>query len=166
VKSQVDRIDLFRAPEIRSDVKKLSKFAWLEIFDGVLQMQVAGGVLEVRQNTLGKFELWQCRDGLRALRDTQASLAGALTVGDSMVPKDQEILLKSKARWRKDPPTENQCRKLHHTDPSIKGKFSNGLEFYRFAFKQFHQGNQNYSKGGVSAMIHRHAMQGKAEVKA
>lgn len=161
VKSQVDRIDLFRAPQIRADVKKLSKFAWMEVFEGVLQIHADGEILEIRQNTLGKFELWQCRDGVRALRDTQPTLAATLTLADSMVPKDKEILLNAKARWRKDPPTENQCRKLHHTEPAIKAKYPNGLAFYRFAFEQFHKGNQNYSKGAVSAMIDRNMMKEK-----
>jgi ATP-dependent helicase IRC3 len=155
LRSQVDRIDLWRAPTVRPDVKRLSKFMWLELFEGVLQMQVAGGLMEIRQNTLGQFEIWQSRDGMRVLRDTQPELAAALTVADGMVPRDQEPLLRSQAKWRGHPPTSPQCGLLWRYDERIRKHYPRAGDFYQFAKKLYDSGNRTFSKGGISQLIDR-----------
>jgi superfamily II DNA or RNA helicase len=155
VKTQVDRVDCWRAPVVRPDVKKLSQYIWMELFAGVLQLQVAGGTLEIRQNTLGKYEIWQSKDGLRALKETQDTLAQALTIGDSLVPRDVEVLLKSKAKWREHPPTIEQARLLYHRDPRVKQQFANVVAFHDFAMKRFWSKDHGFTKGGLSQMIDR-----------
>lgn len=155
LKAMVDTIDIFRAPIVRQDVRKLSKFAWLEAFAGVIQLPIGKSLLEIRENTLGEAELWQSVDGRRASLGKYPSLPLALQEADKKVPRDQEILVNSKAKWRKDPPTEAQCRALWRENPEVKKSHSTGLAFYAHAFKGYESGNANYSKGAISAMLSR-----------
>lgn len=162
LKHQVDTIDIFQPPTVRPEVRKLSRFSWMELFAGVLQVQIGRGALEIRENTIGQFEVWRSLAGVRALVETKASLKDALVAADGMVPRDQEVLLSAKARWKKDPPTEPQCCKLWKVDPLVKARFRSGGAFYQHAKGLFEVGHAQYSKGSISAMIDRVELEGRA----
>lgn len=154
LRHQVDSVDIFRAPLVRPDVRRLSRFSWLEIFDGILQLGGKEATLEIRQNSLGKFELYQSRDGIRNLVGQPfAKLAEALQAGDALVPKSEYAIHVTRARWRAEPPTEAQCRMVWRSDERVKKRFVRSSEFFAFAVSQHNTGDPSYSKGGLSRII-------------
>jgi superfamily II DNA or RNA helicase len=155
VRSQAERIDLWRAPVVRPDVRRLSSYLWLEVFEGVLQLNLSKGMLEIRQNTLGHYEIYRSRSGMRAKMDSKPTLKAALECADALVPQSEAIILKSKVKWRSHPPTEKQCAALFRLDTRIKNQFRAPSDFFAWATKQHWNRDQTFSKGGISSMIDR-----------
>jgi hypothetical protein len=159
LKSQVDSIDVMRPPQIRADVKKLSKFSWLEIFEGILHLGAKDFNLEVRQNTLGQYEVYQTRQGIRKLVSGAGTLREALVAGDALVPREEHAVHRSRARWREEEPTAKQCISIWHSDPRVKEKWpeEGGVKgwkrFYDYARAQHALGVASYSKGSFSRVI-------------
>lgn len=152
-RSQVDSVDVMQPPTVRPDVQKFSKFAWLEIFEGILQLGTKEFILEVKQNTLGLYEIYESRGGIRNAIGSAENLKTALLIGDARVPADQHALQKTRARWRADPPSEKQCMSIFRNDPRVKQKFSDKDAFFAYAMQQHRAGNVNYSKGGLSRAL-------------
>lgn len=154
--AQTDMIDVFNAPKVRTDVSRLSSFNWVEIFPGVLSLKTKGFDLEIKEDALGQHHLYAADKGSVWKLPCGTSLADALKAGDAQVPKDQHVILKTKAGWRRDEPTEAQCRHLYRQDPRFERAFPNGWrDFYKHAVDQHDRGNNNFSKGGISQMINQ-----------
>jgi superfamily II DNA or RNA helicase len=158
LRAQVDSVDIFRAPVVRPDVRRYSKFSWLEILDGVLQLNTKACALEVRVNALGRHEVYQSVNGIRSLKDTVPALQDALRIADALVPKDEWAIHVTRAKWREEAPTEAQCSRLHREDERLRKKWSTPGDFYRFAISQHGAGDVNYSKGALSRMIDRYVL--------
>jgi hypothetical protein len=155
-KHHIDRIDMMRPPTVRPDVKRFSRLLWMEVIVGVLQLTTSAGTLELRENALGTFEIFQSHHGARVLRDTASSLAEALHKADEMVPRESLGIQLANAAWRRQPPTEAQCGRLRKEDPDIRRQFKSGEAFYLYATRQYENGNLAFSKGGISALIDKH----------
>jgi superfamily II DNA or RNA helicase len=153
--AQVDSVDIFRAPVVRPDVRKASKFSWLEILDGVLQLNTRACTLEVRVNVLGLFEVYQSISGIRHLKETRPTLKEALAVADAMVPREEHAIHRTKAIWREEPPSHAQCRRLWQEDDRIRKRFKESIDFFNFACQQHEAGNTEFSKGSMSRQIDR-----------
>lgn len=155
LRAQVDSVDIFRAPVVRPDVMRFSKFAWLEIVEGVLQLNTKACMLEVRVNTLGRYEVYQSINGIRNLKDSKDTLKEALVFADEMVPRAERAIYITKSKWRAEPPTAAQCRRLHEEDERIRNRWKMPVDFYEFASAQHGAGNGDFSKGALSKCIDR-----------
>jgi hypothetical protein len=162
LRAQVDSVDIFKAPLVRPDVRRYSKFSWLEILEGVLQLNTRVFTLEVRLNTLGLHEVYQSINGIRSLRDTVPSLKDALRVADALVPRDEHSIHITRAKWRQEPPSRAQCSRLHSEDDRLRKRWPRPEDFYGFAISQHNAGDINFSKGSVSRMIDRFVLSKRA----
>lgn len=146
-------LDIFAVADVSEETKQFSKLAWLEIREGVYQLDIGRGAIEVREGTLGDVEVFEVRDGLRKLAGNKPTLAEGIRFADSMVPQQQLILLRTTSKWRSEPPTAPQCGLLWKWNKEARVKFKTSGDLYKFASDQFKLGDKRYGKGGISSML-------------
>lgn len=153
IEAAATEVDLWQPPAIPRVAKHCSQFVWSQAREDLYRLPVPGMTIWIEHNLLGQYEVWrqaQDQDEMRLVFDQPED---AFAYADSMVPDEVVALVRSKARWRKDPPSEPQCIHLWRVDPQVRERFSSGEAFYRHARYLFHQGNLAFSKGAISQRI-------------
>jgi ATP-dependent helicase IRC3 len=148
LKSVAEAVDLFVVPQVSPEARKYSQFSWmtgLAVDTYELNLPEAGALL-IKQNTLGQFEIFSSKSGVRRLLATADSMPEAFKLGDKSVPREAQVLLNYDATWRGDKPTEKQMLALAKWDPKTRRAFDSDAKFFEFISGQ-------YSKGDVSNMI-------------
>ena len=147
------RIDLLRAPTLSPMARKFSSLAWLELSPGVAALATDKSLLIVKQNLLGRFEVYESKKGREVFRYSSPSPAAAFAEADKWVPKEQLTLMKANASWHKDEPTEKQSKQVYQNDPTVKRSFPDLSAYHTYVIAEHGKGNTQYSKGGMSLRI-------------
>lgn len=156
LKAQVDRIDLMRAPVVPQEIRRLSSLDWRQVVEGAYTLTLKESSLEVRVNAIGDYDLYQRENGTRQVVASGFDLKQALLYAEKLVPREEMILINTRARWRNDPPKEPQINYLHNLDETVRKAFPSRRDLFLFAQKEYENGNMLWSKGGVSSMIGQH----------
>lgn len=144
----VEKIDLFAKPTIPDEVRKLSKLAWVTgISQGAYQLCLPDkGMLTVKVNTLGQFDVYRHTNGVRSQLTVAPNLQAALSVADANVPREAAQMLMADANWRYEKPSEKQVGLLKKLYPELRRPFNSDEEFIVMV-------NSRYSRGEVSTLI-------------
>ena len=148
LKAISEKIDLFAVPVVPSEVATISKFAWTTgVSEGVYQLSLPDkGMLTVRQNALGGFEIAKHVTGVKTPLGSATDLAGALKIAEKSVPPEAMVVLRSDAGWRNLGPSEPQMRAIKALYPELRRPFKTDAEFFAYASAQ-------YTRGQASMMI-------------
>lgn len=148
IKGVAERIDLFAVPTVDPEVAKYSKLSWVTgITNGSFQLLLPDkGMLSVKVNALGEYEVSKHMTGVKTPLGTAHSLQDALKLADKHVPAEAMIVLKSDAMWRAQPISEAQCNALSRLYPDMRRTFPSYQEFCEMIKK-------TYTKGQASSMI-------------
>lgn len=148
IKGVAERIDLFAVPTIDPEVAKYSKLSWVTgITNGSFQLLLPDkGMLSVKVNALGEYEISRHLTGVKTPLGTAHSLQDALKLADKNVPAEAMIVLKSDAAWRGLPISDAQCNVLSRLYPDMRRTFPSYQEFCEMIKK-------TYTKGQASSMI-------------
>ncbi len=149
LEARIERVDLFKAPELPQRVRELTRLSWIPMLDGVYRLMLPGKKsLAIVANALGRHEV-HAQQGHEKPRPIQEfpNLAHAFRYADSLVPKDNAGAVLSSARWRKDPPSPEQLRlaqrlNLPVPDDATKGTLGTLLANY---FAQRSNGQAKHS---------------------
>jgi len=155
----VTQVDLLRPPVVPEEARQYSRYSWMKVADGTLQLRLTdGGMIQIKTNNLGQHEVFSGKDGHASVRFVSDYIGQAFKLADSLIPKSEQVLLNTTAKWQSEPPTEKQCKALFQKDVALKARWRSGVQFYAFAAAQHKAGHTNYSKGGISRMIDSHNM--------
>lgn len=149
LKSFAEKIDLFAAPQIPPEIKRFSKLSWIGGGTGYYELQIPSEdytSFRVSMNTLGAFEIHRVTRGFRKLLETRPTLETALAYGDSIVPPDSLVVLRTNAAWRQDKPSEKQIKWLAKNRPDMRRQFT---DYGAFEIAMA----TRYTKGDISQMI-------------
>ncbi len=155
LKTKSQQVDLMREPEIPAEVRRVSKLTWMKLQEGVYQLCLKKCIMEARVDVLGGFHVLRRQKGTVANLGKAPTLKEAVLLAENGIEREEMILLKSASQWRKNPPTEEQCTLLHKMSRELKEQFETGKQFWTHAARLYSNGNQAFSKGGVSNMITR-----------
>ena len=147
-------VDLLAVPEIPEEISRVSNFGWLrDGADGYHIGLMDHTMLSVRQDTLGRYEIFRHERGIRSRLWTAGDLKEAIRLAENFIPARDKPAMKVTAKWVGDPPTEPQATRLWQLDWKIRKQFHGTGEFYRFCRAQYAANNGAYSKGSLSRMI-------------
>lgn len=146
-------IDLWRPAPIPKLARANSQFLWMQVGDDVYRLSAPGAAIFLEVNHLGQYEVNARGNGAPNDKLIFDEPEDAFGYADSLVPDESVGLLKSKARWRGQPPTEKQSVLLWRLDPVVRQRFQSGETFYRYANRGFAMGNHGFSRGGISLRI-------------
>lgn len=149
----VQKVDILSPPVVPKAIAKITKNLWLERFHGIYNLTGRFGTFEVYQNALGMWELAKSRSGFTEVLSIWESIGEAIATADAMVPKEDIGLTHGAVKWRREPPTENQCIKLFSLEPSIRAHYPSSDAFYRSALTLYWKGQEKYSRGSISLAI-------------
>jgi hypothetical protein len=146
--SLVEKIDLFRPPEIPEVARQYSRYAWVSSTNESYRLAIPDGpVLVIRQNALGGFDVGQVKNGLRIPLRDNVDIRKSFEIGDSMVPVEAKILLSHSANWRNEPPSDKQIRRLASLNRDLFSRFERDLSKFSTYVRS------TFTKGEVSSMI-------------
>lgn len=148
IKGVAERIDLFAVPTVDPEVAKYSKLSWVTgITVGSFQLLLPDkGMLSVKVNALGEYEVSKHMTGVRTPLGTVHSLQDALKMADKAVPAEAMIVLKSDSAWRALPISDAQLNALSRLYPEMRRTFPSYQAFCE-------QIRKSYTKGQASSMI-------------
>jgi hypothetical protein len=146
-------VDLWQPPAIPKLAKHCSQFVWTAAGEHRYRLSLPGQAVWLEQNHLGQYEVWRQENGAIDKRMIFDQPEDGFAYADSLVPDEIVPLVRAKARWRKEAPSEAQCRHLWYRDPVIRCRFGSGEAFYRYADYHFRAGNLAFSKGALSQRI-------------
>jgi superfamily II DNA or RNA helicase len=154
IEASVHSVDAWKPPTIPKLAKSCSSFIWTQDRENVYRLSAPGLTVFIEHNHLGQYEVYRQQDKTEDVRQIFSEPEDSFAFADSLIPDEVVVLMKAKSRWRKEPPSENQCQHLYWKDPVIRNRFRDGQAFYRFACHQFATlGNSAFSKGNLSLRI-------------
>jgi ATP-dependent helicase IRC3 len=150
----VTQVDLWKPAPIPKLAKSCSQFVWTQAGQDIYRMSVPGMEVFIEVDLLGKYDAWRHADeGGPDMRLRFSQPEDAFAYADSLIPDEVVKLVRAKARWRKDPPTDKQCYMLWRNDPTVRNQFTSGDAFYWFSKNRFDNGNLSFSRGSLSLRI-------------
>ncbi len=155
IRAMVTKVDLLGPPMLRANVKQYSKYAWLhDKLANTYRIGLnTGEVLTIGENGLGQWDVYKNFAGTTTKLATSSNIADAFWHADSKVPQQSIGILLANARWRKDEPSEGQCKKLFWMDKLLRQNFRNTDAFHKWVTHQYERGNMDWSKGGLADKI-------------
>ena len=158
LKAFAEKIDLFAVPTVAPEVQQFSQFSWTSgVSEGVYQLSLPGdkaGMLSVRVNALGEFEIAKHVTGIKTPLGSAKTLKEALKMADKNVPAEAMIVLKSDAGWRTLPATRNQIWAYKRLYPEARKQFPSEEAFFLFC-------EQKFSRGDMSTLISARDQRGR-----
>lgn len=162
MKSSLHRLDLLRPPQAPAELRTIAKFSWLQDQPGSYHLGlISGGMLSVRENTLGQFEISRHFKGIKTPIGAERDIKAAIEAAEKQVPAEDRKVMNNDAAWRKEPPTEKQCFKLmgllrkspQPNDRKLAADFKTPAALYGFALIRHRAGDPAYSRGELSRRI-------------
>ncbi len=150
IRAVAERIDLFAVPSVPATIAPLTPFAWtMGVGDGVYVLKLPGergDTLSIRVNALGEHEIARHVYGVQTPLGSAKTLAEALRMAERHVPQEAMVVLRSDAKWRRLPPSDNQIWAIRGLYPEIRRSFRSDEEFHAGICSK-------YSRGEASALI-------------
>jgi hypothetical protein len=154
IRAALTQVDLLAPPTVPDEIRKASKFAWLSSGEGQYHLgRLDHTLVSVRVNTLGVWEVANHSYGVRTMIGSAPSLKAALQLAEDTLPKEDQQVLRAKASWRGESPTEKQTARVWRLDNRLRERFPNPKLYFEFCNGQFDRGDAGYSRGGLSARI-------------
>lgn len=148
IRGVVEKINLFAKPVIPEEIRQFSKLAWVTgMSTGTYQLCLPEkGMLSVKVNTLGQYEVYSHTNGIRKQLTLAGSIKEALAIADKSVPREAAQMLMADAAWRYTPPSEKQIALIKRLYPELRAPFKDDAEFASMICSR-------YSKGDASSLI-------------
>lgn len=148
IRGVAEKIDLFSVPTIPGEVREFSQFSWVTGVASVSYQLVLPdkGILSIRQNTLGKYEIYRNVNGVRTQLGESVDIKSALQMADREIPRDAMILLRNDSNWRRLQPSEAQISLIRKLYPEMRRVFASDAEFAQMVAAK-------YSRGDASSLI-------------
>jgi len=152
--ARATKVDLWSVPPLPQLARSCSQFAWMQIGDTAYRLHVPGVEITLEQNLLGSYDVSCLADDDEPEPPLQfGQPEDAFAYADSLVPEEAVKLVRAKAHWRRQPPTEAQCVRLWQHDSGLRRRFTTPEAFHRYADYHFGAGNLAFSRGGLSFRI-------------
>jgi len=154
IRAFIERVDLFRSPQIPALARKYSRFCWIEQGPDQYRLSLPDRkTLILKVNHLNQCELYRSEGMTRVLLEVLPDVANGFIAGDSLVPKDCIGAVMTTARWRKDEPNKKQARALYNLNRNLRNQFRSSEDLLDFMVRQYKKGVVQFTKGGVSQQI-------------
>lgn len=155
IKSLIEQVDLLKPPVTPPEIRRWSKYPWLETAPGKYALSLNGN-RSVRVTILpsGSFRVSFYTNGLMQIRGGESTLRSAIATAEGLIPAPEARALKETAAWHREPPTEQQCGYLFSLDKkNLAVAHKDSREFWIFARNEYYAGNNTYSSGGIAKLI-------------
>ena len=151
----VERVDLLKSPSAPPEFRQWSNYEWLETAPDhyCLSMSAHRSIRIKLDKKTGMYDVSRFTNGVKVGGSMAASLQIAIMQGDALVPAAESRTLRQAASYHRDLPNEVQCNFLWTMDRGLKEAYKTSPSFYLFCLGKFRDGNLDYSKGGINAMI-------------
>ena len=154
IEATLKRINVLAVPNIPEEIVGYSDLAWIRDAPDSYHLGLSDhSFLAIRQNALGKWEVWQ-RPPVGFLSKTEEvpSLQQAIRSAETYVTNKDRNVLNTSGRWRSEPPTQIQATRLWMLDWKIRKEWNSDQKFFRYCQGEY-QANRGYTKGDLSNMI-------------
>jgi ATP-dependent helicase IRC3 len=155
IKASVRTLDLLKPSEVPPEIRKLTKLKWIKEPNGVYHLGLPEEMLSVRQDTLGGWQIYRHRAGMRTLLWVAGTLAEAISRAESEVPAKDMKVVRDGVGWKAEPPTDRQCQYHFNLDRKVRSQFKDWLEYHQSCLERYHGGDSaSYSRHGLSKKIY------------
>ena len=154
IRSSIRYVDLLRPPTTPPEIRKYSKFNWLQEAPGAYRLGVLdGSMLSIRENQLGHYEVGKHTKGIKSFLGQLRSLSEAIEFAEKEIPYADRLVLNATAGWRKEPPSEKQVGLLYYLDKNLKSQFGSKEKLFEFCMGRYKSGSHDFSRGSISQKI-------------
>lgn len=152
--SMVSSVSVLRPPVVPELARRYSQYPWLASADDSMVLSMAShGMIIIRQDAIGNYQIWLSRAGLRAIVAEADNPREAFRQAHRFIPEKVKRMLRLSAAWRTMEPTAKQARMLWCIDTEIKRSFRTPDDLYRWLITEYEKGNMWATRGGVSLKI-------------
>ena len=148
LEARIERVDLFRVPELSDSIRQLMRLSWIPTLAGVHRLMLPDRKgLSIVENALGRYEVYEHDNRRRGLVKELRSLPQAFAFADARVPPKSLGAVLTAARWRREPPSLKQLRLARKLDlplPSGATKGSVGAMISHYFAQSSHVNNSYY----------------------
>lgn len=151
LKTQQRQVDLLSVKGVPPELRGMTKLAWICESEGSYTLSLMdAGMISVRIDTLGAFEIFRHTKGVRAKLAAAHTLKEAIAMAEKEIPSGTQKIMKADASWRNEPPSEKQIGRLFQIDAHHNRTFRTLAKLWEYALQRYHGGDPTWSKGGVS----------------
>lgn len=137
IKAFTERTDLLSAPGTPAEIEKISNLCWAKDREGYFISIPGGKCFNIKQNQLGRYDIYQSVNGVRSLAGSSHDLKDAIQTAERDVPADALVVLKRNSAWRSHGVTDKQIAYIARLNPSLRRRYNNIVEFGNYIRSTF-----------------------------
>lgn len=127
LEARIERVDLFRVPELPDALRELTRLSWIPTLAGMHRLMLPDRQsLSILENALGRYEVHEHDSRRRRLAKELQSLPQAFAYADALVPPNNVGAVLATARWRGEPPSLKQLRLARKLDLPVPSDATKG----------------------------------------